>query len=102
MNKDVLGFLGLAFRARALITGTELVLGSIRGQKVHFVLIASDVSAGTFKKVTDKCHTYGVQYLQVTSDVDLGKAIGKDSRKIIGITDAKFAKTLKKKLGIEN
>ena len=102
MNKDALGFLGLAFRARALITGTELVLGSMRGQKVHFVLIAGDVSTGTLKKVTDKCRTYGVQYLQVASDVDLGKAIGKDSRKVIGITDVNFAKTLKKKLGIKN
>ena len=98
MNKDVLNFIGLMNRAGALITGTELVLNGVRSGKVKLVLIHGTVSENTFKKITDKCQFYHVSYIKIAAGVDLGVAIGKSSRKVIGITDQNFVKALKEKL----
>ena len=54
-----ISLLGLAARARELVTG-ELVLNDIRRKRVFLVLIAADASASTAKKVQDKCTHYGV------------------------------------------
>lgn len=96
--KDILNFVGLMNRAGALITGTELVLNGVRSHKVKMVLIDKSVSENTLKKVTDKCKFYHVPYEVIQDSQGLGHAIGNQSRKVIGITEPKFAKALKEKL----
>ena len=98
MTKGILNFIGLINRAGALITGTDMVLSGVRSGKVKFVLINNEVSANTLKKVTDKCNYYDISYLVMPTEADLGSAIGKDSRKVIGITEQHFVKALKEKL----
>jgi len=98
MAKEILNFIGLMNRAGSLITGTELVLNGIRSGKVKFVLIDSQVSENTLKKITDKCRYYNVSYIEVIGESGLGTAIGNPSRKVAGITDPKFVKALQKKL----
>lgn len=98
MNKDILNFIGLMNRAGALITGTDLVLNGVRSGKVKLVLIDALVSENTLKKIRSKCKFYHVPYLEVAAGFELGAAIGKSSRKVIGITDQNFVKALKEKL----
>ena len=98
MNKDALNFIGLMNRAGALVTGTELVLNGIRSGRVKMVLIDALVSDKTLKKIMDKCKFYNVSYMKAAADVDLGLAIGKTSRKVIGITDQNFVKALQEKV----
>lgn len=100
MDKDILNFIGLMNRAGALITGTEMVLNGVRSKKVQLVLIDASVSESTLKKVMDKCKFYSVLYIKAPEGVELGMAIGNSSRKIIGITDQKFAKALKEKMNL--
>ena len=71
---------------------------AIQSKKVHFVIIAEDTGANTFKKVTDKCKFYGVEWVQKAGSDELGHALGKDFRKVVGITDPNFAKALKNKI----
>ena len=85
-------------RAGALVTGTDSVLKGIRSQKVKFVLIDSQVSENTLKKITDKCNFNNIAYVKLPDDVDLGLAIGKSTRKVVGICDQNFVKALEKKL----
>ena len=98
MNKDILNFIGLMNRAGALATGTELVLTGVRNGKVKLVLIDSTVSDNSFKKITDKCKFYGVSYIVMPEATDIGAAVGKGSRKVIGVTDQHFVKALKEKM----
>ena len=98
MDTKWLNFLGLAQRAGTVITGEQIVVQSIQKQTVYLVLIATDTGANTLKKVTDKCKTYNVSYIQISTSDELGHALGKDFRKVIGITDQKMAKALKNKL----
>ncbi|WP_339063242.1 YlxQ family RNA-binding protein [Tepidibacillus marianensis] len=90
----VLSFIGLAARARKTITGEELVVKAIQDQRVHFVLLSTDASENMKKKITNKCEYYEIPYRILYSRDQLGLAIGKDSRVVIGITDFGFSKRL--------
>lgn len=98
MNQQWLNFLGLALSAGAVITGEQLVVGAIQSKKVHLVILAEDTGANTLKKVTDKCKFYGIEWVQKAGSDELGHALGKDFRKVVGITDPNFAKALKNKI----
>ena len=99
MNKEILNFIGLMNRAGALITGTDMVINGVRSGKVKFVLLDNEVSENTLKKITDKCKYYNVSYIVMPVGTDLGLAIGKASRKVVGITEQHFIKALKEKMG---
>lgn len=94
--------LGLATRARMIITGEELVIRDIQAKNAKLVIVSNDASANTSKKITDKCTFYNVEKHVFGSREDLGHAIGKDSRVVLGITDAGFAKKLSELLNEYN
>ncbi|MFZ4454193.1 L7Ae/L30e/S12e/Gadd45 family ribosomal protein [Salibacterium aidingense] len=90
MNPSIYSFLGLAAKAGKVKTGDHTVLEEIRKQSLSLVLIAGDASPNTKKKFKDKSSYYQVP-CYVTGDRDgLGRAVGKGSRVIIGITDKGF------------
>lgn len=61
MNKEkILQFLGLATRARKLVTGEELVISEVRRGNAKLVIVAEDASENTRKKLHDKCNSYNV------------------------------------------
>ncbi|MED4211143.1 YlxQ family RNA-binding protein [Priestia megaterium] len=99
MNEQWISFLGLANRARKLISGEELVVREVRKQKAKLVLLASDASENTKKKVTDKCSYYNVSVKIVSDRYTLGQAIGKDARVVVAVMDEGFAKKLATMLG---
>lgn len=88
------GLLGLASRARKLISGEELVIQEVRKGKAKCVILASDASEGTKKKITDKCRYYHVPMIQADERAQLGAAIGKEQRVVVAICDSGFAKKI--------
>ncbi|KXG43424.1 YlxQ family RNA-binding protein [Tepidibacillus infernus] len=86
--------LGLAARAGKVISGEELVIKGIQKGKVTFVILSGDASDNTSKKVKDKCSFYQVPYRVIFNREELGHAIGKSSRVVVGITDYGFSKQL--------
>lgn|SRR5690606_36061476 len=91
--------LGLANRARRLVSGEELVLNEIKKRHAKLVILSNDVSQSTKKKIQDKCQHYQVKLIQVGDRVTLGHAIGKDQRVVLAVTDEGFAKKLLTLLG---
>jgi ribosomal protein L7Ae-like RNA K-turn-binding protein len=89
-----MSLLGLANRARKIISGEELSVKEIRGGKAKLVLLSADASANTAKKVTDKCKSYNVPYKIVENRHFLGQAIGKEARVVVAVLDSGFAKKL--------
>lgn len=87
-----ISLLGLAARARKLVTGEELVIKEVRRKSVKMVLLSADASELTKKKILDKCAHYHVPVRIVADRKTLGHAIGKDERVVIGIIDDGFAK----------
>ncbi len=86
--------MGLANRARKIISGEELSLKEIRSGKAKLVLLSKDASANTVKKITDKCKSYEVPFRMMENREVLGHAIGKEARVVVAILDGGFAKKL--------
>lgn len=86
---------GLAYRARKCSDGTDTILRDIQSNKARLLLIANDASDGTKKKLTDKCKSYHVPYIEVEDRKTLGQTIGKPERVAIAILDQGFADSLK-------
>jgi ribosomal protein L7Ae-like RNA K-turn-binding protein len=94
MNRQVGQLLGLAMRARKIVTGEELVLNAIRSNQAKLVLLATDASPNTVKKVTDKCAHYAIPLCSPADRFELGRAIGKEARVTMAVTDTKLAENI--------
>ena len=91
------GMLGFAMRAGKLVIGTETVCKSLSLKaKPRLVVIASDVSAATLKKIVTKCEFYQVKSVQINIGADeLGDLLGKTySPAAVGIMDEGFAEQI--------
>ena len=93
------GMLGFAMRAGKIIIGTEGVCKALATkQKPRLVVIASDVSLGTKKKIFTKCEFYEVKSVQINIGADeLGDLLGKTySPATICVMDKGFAREIEK------
>ena len=101
MDNYIIRILGLARRAGYLVFGTSLVRDAIRGRKKPcLVLLASDASENSYKRICDSCAFYGVELAVLdTTGEELGRVIGKDSDVVcVAITDTGMANAIKEKL----
>ncbi|VEU82673.1 L7Ae/L30e/S12e/Gadd45 family ribosomal protein [Acholeplasma hippikon] len=92
MNK---GALGLAYRAKKIILGTDYVVEAMRHGELSLILLASDAGENTKKKISDKAKTYQVEVNDRHSTEELSSAIGKQNVKVVGIKDKGFGELLK-------
>lgn len=85
-----LGALGLCARARKLVFGTPQVCEALKGrEKPYLVLMPSDNSENTAKRLRDRCAYYGTPLVVLETDADrLSAAVGKKGRiSSVAITD---------------
>lgn len=98
MTNSVYNLLGLASRARKIVTG-ETIIAKLRSRDISLVIVASDASDNTKKKISDKCTYYNVEYIIDGTIDELSNAIGKSNRVAVGIADRGFAKKIREKVG---
>ena len=98
MNNKTAGIIGLAKRAGKLVCGTETVCDGIRRKMAELVIIASDVSQNTEKRISDSCAFYKTEFIKLPlSMAEISDAVGKTSNTASAyISDANFAKALRK------
>lgn len=89
--------LGLAYRAKKVIYGTTNVIKTIQNKSAKLVIIASDASQNTQKKILDKCTFYSVESMIGPPSKDMSKAIGKVGIMVVSILDSGFVKHFYKK-----
>jgi ribosomal protein L7Ae-like RNA K-turn-binding protein len=95
MNQNQwMSLLGLANRARKIISGEELTVKQIQSGTARLILLSADASVNTTKKITDKCNSYEVPYKIVENRHLLGQAIGKEARVVVAVLDDGFAKKM--------
>lgn len=90
--KKLLGLLGFAARARKLVCGTDLCRDEIRRGKLQLVLVASDASQNTKKRIIDACKYYDTDmcHIPLTAS-ELSDRIGKTGNiAVVGVTDMNF------------
>ncbi len=91
--------LGLANRARKLVSGEELVLNEIQKKTAKLVILSEDASEATKKKFQNKCLFYDIKLVTVGDRATLGHAIGKERRVVIAVLDEGFSAKLLINLG---
>ena len=101
MSAQLLGALGLARRAGALICGTPMIITALRSAKRPIVVVAAnDISEGTRKKLSDKCAHYETPLsVADVSGEALAAAVGKSgSLAAVAVTDKNLATLVEKAL----
>ncbi len=99
-QNKVLSLLGLAMRGRNLVSGEFQTLEAVKNGSAMLVIIAEDASANTKKLFTNKCTFYEVPVYEYGTKEELGRAIGKDMRSSLGVSDAGLAEAIIKQLEI--
>ena len=94
----IYNLLGLMQRAGKLITGEDLITKNLKNKKIKLLVIARDCGINTKKKLIDKATFYGVNYIEFSDIENISRAIGRDNRVALGMTDDGFIKKFKQLL----
>lgn len=86
-----LSLLGLAYRARQVVVGSESVMAAIRARRVSLVFLAHDAGDNAKKKYRDKCAFYHIPIAYPFDRRALGRAIGRSECAALAVTDPGFA-----------
>lgn len=98
--KRFVGMLGFAMRAGKLIIGTESVCRAMAKGTPKLVVVSTDASEQTKKKLTVKSDFYRIPYIVTEiSSQKIAKMIGKSYAPMaVAITDSGFAEEIEKAL----
>lgn len=94
MDKKILQLLGLCQRAGKVASGETGCLCAVRDSSAELIIVAEDASENTKKRFSDSAVFYNKKIVIIGDKYDLGRAIGKDERAVLCITDGGFAKKL--------
>lgn len=100
----ILRFIGMARRAGKIVFGFEAVRAAVLKDDVFLLIVSEDVSPNTLNKLIDVGKEYSGRYgkdlsfFSFGSKDELGTAIGKDAKAVIGITDKGFSDKLSEML----
>ena len=99
-SKKLLSLIGLAKRARKVVSGEFSTEKSVKSGKSHMVIVSEEASDNTKKMFTNMCTHYKVSiYLFGTKD-ELGHAMGQEFRASLSVEDAGFAKSMAELMNI--
>ena len=99
MRQDaVLQLIGLAQRAGGISSGEQMTEASVKEGKSHLVLVAKDASERTRKNFRDMCGYYNVEYREYSDKEALGRAIGKEFRASLSVSNEGLAKQIVSKI----
>ena len=94
IEAKIYSFLGLAARAGKIVSGDDSTLLELKRGNVKLVIIAEDASNNTKKLFKDKSSYRHIPYEHFSTKLQIGLAIGKAPRAVVGIKDAGFAKKI--------
>ncbi|MGB5823757.1 MAG: ribosomal L7Ae/L30e/S12e/Gadd45 family protein [Proteocatella sp.] len=101
MKNKIKTMLGFAKKAGKITSGEGITLENIKKGRVKLVLLASDASDNTSKRIKDKASYRNIQVIESLDRYEMGKAMGIEERVVVGITDRGFADSIKKIVGGE-
>ncbi|EQE42933.1 ribosomal L7Ae/L30e/S12e/Gadd45 family protein [Clostridioides difficile P3] len=76
------------------MSGDDSTLLDLKKGKVNLILIAEDASNNTKKLFKDKSTFRNIPYLFFSTKEEIGFAIGKSPRAVVGIKDENFSKKI--------
>lgn len=98
MNDKILSLLGLAARGRNLVSGEFSTEKAVKQGKAALVIVSSEASDNTRKMFTNMCTFYKTPIYFYGTKEALGRAVGKEMRASIAVTDQGMAENIIKRL----
>lgn len=98
MNDRILSLLGLAAKGKNLVSGEFSTEKAVKERKAALVIISSEASDNTRKLFTDKCMFYNTPIYFYGTKEALGRAVGKEMRASVAVTDKGLAESIIKRL----
>jgi len=98
MRSKIDSYLGFAKRSRNLVMGYNTCILSMNKRRLRLLILASDVSENTMKKLISVANERKVIYRVYGTCDELSKAAGTMGRGVFGITDENFAKVILKEI----
>ena len=96
MNNKIINLLGLATRARNIVSGDNAVENALKLNKVKMLIISEEASDKTKKNYKFYANKYNIPIIFIGTIEELSKAIGENNRAIIGIKDINIVKGIQK------
>ena len=90
-KQKIYSYIGLAMRAGQVVSGDDTTLKELKKGKISLVIVADDASENTKKLFKDKSSYRKINQIYLSTKVELGLAIGKSPRAVIGIKDKSLA-----------
>lgn len=100
MTDRVLSLLSLSAKGGNIKSGEFAAESSVKDFKAYLVICASDSSENTRKKFSDMCSFREIPFYIYATKESLGRAIGKEYRSVIAITDEGLSNALIKLLNV--
>ena len=100
-SSKALSLVSLASKAGKTASGEFCTEKEVKTGMAELVIVAEDASANTKKKFKNMCDFYEVPIYFCGDKDTLGHAMGKEFRATLAVTDAGFAKGIKKHLETE-
>lgn len=99
-SKKLLSLIGLARRARKVVSGEFSTERSVKSGRSHLVIVSEEASENTKKMFTNMCTHYKVPIYLFGSKDELGHAMGQEFRASLSVEDAGFAKSMVERMNI--
>ena len=100
-QNKALSMIGLATKAGKVASGEFCTEKEVKSGRAYLVIVADDASDNTKKKFQNMCDLYKVPIYFFEDKDTLGHAMGKEFRASLAVTDAGFAKGIRKHLDME-
>lgn len=92
--RKVVALLGLARRARKVVSGAEAVESAVKRHTARLILSAADASANSVAKLRSLAEQAGVAWMSSLDKEKLGIALGGTPRACTAVTDPHFAEAV--------
>ncbi len=100
MTDRVLSMISIAAKSGNVVSGEFSTEKAVKTGKVFLVIVADDSSDNTKKHFSDMTTFYEVPIYFYGDKTSLGRAIGKEFRASLAVTDENLAKAVESKLCI--
>lgn len=99
-NNKVISLIGLSMKAGKIASGEFATEKAVKTMKAWLVIVSEEASENTKKQFRNMCSYYQVPYVEFGGKEELGRAIGKEFRASLAVTDENLAKALIKQLNM--
>lgn len=100
-NSKILSLIGLSMKAGKVASGEFATEKAVKSHMAYLVVVSREASENTRKKFVNMCTHYRVPWFIYGGKLELGRAIGKEFRASLAVTDKNLALALEKLLRMQ-